>query len=81
VATATTAKINVSPPLIHTLTILKDGNDPKFIAAGCENGSIAVNKLGKTNLGSKTAEKSSEFSLQNKKITSRISMLIFIFRA
>ena len=49
VSTSNQAKVNVSPPLIHTIAILKDGTNPKFLAAGCENGTIAMNKLG-TNL-------------------------------
>ena len=46
VATATTAKVNVSPPLIHTIDVLRENGNGKFLAAGCENGMIAVNKLG-----------------------------------
>lgn len=46
VATSTLSKVNVSPPLIHTLAILKDGTNPRFLAVGCENGTIGLNKLG-----------------------------------
>lgn len=45
VATSTLSKVNVSPPLIHTLAILKDGTNPRFLAVGCENGTIGLNKL------------------------------------
>ena len=52
------SKVNVSPPLIHTLVVLKRGDLAKFIAAGCENGNIIINKLdnGRVSTG-KTATK------------------------
>ena len=35
------SKVNVSPPLLHTLAIL----EPNFVALGGENGNIMINKL------------------------------------
>ena len=51
-------KVNVSPPLIHTLVILRRGEIPKFVAVGCVNGSIIITKLdnGRVSTG-KTATK------------------------
>ncbi|CBY19620.1 unnamed protein product [Oikopleura dioica] len=37
-------KVNVSPPLVHTISILRNSK-PEFVLAGCENGSIISNKL------------------------------------
>lgn len=48
-----TSKVNVSPPLIHTMCVLRMESTPKYIACGAENGSIIINKLdnGRVSLG------------------------------
>lgn len=54
---STETKVNVSPPLVHTITILRDTN-PQFVLAGCENGIIVSNKLdnGKLSTGKTSIE-------------------------
>ncbi|CAG5089086.1 Oidioi.mRNA.OKI2018_I69.PAR.g12079.t1.cds [Oikopleura dioica] len=41
---STETRVNVSPPLVHTISILRN-SDPEFVLAGCENGTIVSNKL------------------------------------